>query len=243
MERKWYQEPWAIIALLVFFFPVGLYLMWRHAAWDGRIKWAVTGILAVLIVVIAVSGAVGGDDDEDSELAAAGASTPAVATATPPAPPTQPPTQAPTEPATEVPSPTTELPEFTAAECLYMLTVQEQTGVFSEALTEVSELLSEPEFLSDEWIFGVAAQLAAIRVTYDDASALDPPTSLRQVHEAYIEGLSKLNDATFLIAEGIDNLDPEPLLEATDLMLEGTQDIGRTTALIEVFGTTRFGSC
>ncbi len=113
MERKWYQQTWAIIALLWLFVPVGLYLMWRHASWGGRWKWAISGILAALVVVVAVSGAVGGGDDgDDSRTVVGGTATEA--------PPTEQGTQKPTEPPTEIATeaPTAEPTEPPAATSL-----------------------------------------------------------------------------------------------------------------------------
>lgn len=70
MEQKWYQQHWAIIVLLWIFFPVGLYLMWRHATWRPQIKWAVSGVLAILVVIVVVASAVGGggDDGDSSQV-------------------------------------------------------------------------------------------------------------------------------------------------------------------------------
>ena len=114
MEKKWYQQTWAIIVLLWLFFPIGVYLMWRHASWGLQIKWAVSGAIAVLFVLVVVVGAVGGDDDgDDSELLAAGTSTPEP-TATPELTATPEPTATlePTE--TPVPPPTPEPTEVPA---------------------------------------------------------------------------------------------------------------------------------
>ena len=33
-ERKWYQKPVTVILFLIFFFPVGLYLMWKYDLWS-----------------------------------------------------------------------------------------------------------------------------------------------------------------------------------------------------------------
>ena len=68
MERHWYQQDWAIVAFLVFFFPVGLYLMWKHAGWSSMVKWGISGVFAVLLVIVVVASATsGGSDDGDSE--------------------------------------------------------------------------------------------------------------------------------------------------------------------------------
>lgn len=44
------KRNWFIILLLIIFFPVGLYLMWRHANWSNIAKWVVTGVIALLVV-------------------------------------------------------------------------------------------------------------------------------------------------------------------------------------------------
>lgn len=52
---KWYQQTRAIILLLVFFFPAGLYLMWKYANWDRVIKTTVSIILAIATVGVLAS--------------------------------------------------------------------------------------------------------------------------------------------------------------------------------------------
>ena len=49
-ELKWYQKPTGIIILLIFFFPVGLYLMGKNDLWTKQTRWIVTGILAVIVI-------------------------------------------------------------------------------------------------------------------------------------------------------------------------------------------------
>ena len=106
MEIKWYQQPWVTIALLVLFFPAGLYLMWRYAAWDQRIKWGLTSIFALLVVVAAIAGAVGGDDESDSDRVVADEPTRAATSPTPEPLPTEEPAEDPEAPS---PEPTTEV--------------------------------------------------------------------------------------------------------------------------------------
>lgn len=54
-KKKWYQTTGGIIALLILFFPVGLFLMWKHATWNKTTKWIVTGIFAFFILIGAVT--------------------------------------------------------------------------------------------------------------------------------------------------------------------------------------------
>lgn len=49
-NKKWYQKTGSIIALLILFFPVGLFLMWRYAKWKTIVKICVTAIFLLLII-------------------------------------------------------------------------------------------------------------------------------------------------------------------------------------------------
>lgn len=55
-KKKWYQGNAAIIAFLIFFFPVGLYLMWKHANWNKKVKWIVTGVFAFFVLSNTING-------------------------------------------------------------------------------------------------------------------------------------------------------------------------------------------
>lgn len=48
METKWYQKPAAIVILLILFFPAGLFLMWKYAKWDKKVKWTLT-VVSILL--------------------------------------------------------------------------------------------------------------------------------------------------------------------------------------------------
>lgn len=53
METKlpWYKQPAIIILLLIFFFPVGLLLMWVNTNWNKKVKIAITGFFLFMVVV------------------------------------------------------------------------------------------------------------------------------------------------------------------------------------------------
>lgn len=50
-QKKWYQSNLAIIAFLILFFPVGLFLMWKYAGWNKKIKWGITGLFVILVII------------------------------------------------------------------------------------------------------------------------------------------------------------------------------------------------
>lgn len=52
---KWYQKNPVIMLLLVLFFPVGLYLMWKYSSWSPKTKWIVTGVLLIFVFIVGIS--------------------------------------------------------------------------------------------------------------------------------------------------------------------------------------------
>jgi hypothetical protein len=54
-DSKWYMTNGAIITLLVVFFPVGIYLMWKYADWQIRIKYVVSVVLSIAVIGIVAS--------------------------------------------------------------------------------------------------------------------------------------------------------------------------------------------
>lgn len=47
---KWYQKPTGIIIVLIFFFPVGLYLMWKNEIWTKATRIVVSIIFGLLLI-------------------------------------------------------------------------------------------------------------------------------------------------------------------------------------------------
>ena len=63
-EKKFYQKNWFVILTLIFVFPIGLYLMWRHTDWKPKTKKIVTGIVGFIFVLNLFSS----DDESKSDV-------------------------------------------------------------------------------------------------------------------------------------------------------------------------------
>jgi hypothetical protein len=46
VKRPWWQHEAAIAWALILFFPLGLWLMWKHAPWRPAVKWGWTAAFA-----------------------------------------------------------------------------------------------------------------------------------------------------------------------------------------------------
>lgn len=49
-KQKWYKKTGWIVFMLIFFFPVGLFLMWKYAKWNKFVKVAISVFFAILIL-------------------------------------------------------------------------------------------------------------------------------------------------------------------------------------------------
>src|SRR5699024_8244701 len=63
-EKKFYQKNWFVILTLIFVFPIGLYLMWRHTDWKPKTKKIVTGIVSFIFILNLFSS----DDESKNDV-------------------------------------------------------------------------------------------------------------------------------------------------------------------------------
>lgn len=53
---KWYQRTGWILVFLIFFFPVGCYLMWKYRpGWNKWVKWPLTAVFGLWFLIIAAT--------------------------------------------------------------------------------------------------------------------------------------------------------------------------------------------
>ncbi len=47
--RKWYDRKTVVVLLLILFFPVGLYALWKNTTFTTKTKWVLAGVVIVLV--------------------------------------------------------------------------------------------------------------------------------------------------------------------------------------------------
>ena len=206
-----------------------------------------------ILIIAAIIGAIGNmfespaPDEEPvaaAEVTATATPTPAptatvaptptpepTATPTPVPEPTATPTPAPTATPTPVPTPTPDR-SVEIAEQRYLNEVIEINEVVAHSLSRIGELTDNPQPWSDSWITQMGAQFAAIRVSYERAQRLEPPPAFADVHPVWLDALRLLDEATYLLADGIDNRDPDLIGQAAETINEATARIQEASALM-----------
>lgn len=65
INKKWYQKSWGIGLLLLCVFPVGAYLLWKYGEFNVKTKKILTGIFAVIFLIMMFSS--GNDSQEPAK--------------------------------------------------------------------------------------------------------------------------------------------------------------------------------
>lgn len=51
LDDVWFVKIWAVILLLILFFPVGFYMMWKYQPWNMYIKIGITVVISVFFLI------------------------------------------------------------------------------------------------------------------------------------------------------------------------------------------------
>ncbi len=49
-NQKWHEKPVVVVLLLIFFFPLGLYFMWKNKIWSNKARIGITVVIALLVI-------------------------------------------------------------------------------------------------------------------------------------------------------------------------------------------------
>jgi len=49
-KLKWHHRPISIILLLIVFFPLGLYFMWKNGIWSNTSRWVISIFFALIVI-------------------------------------------------------------------------------------------------------------------------------------------------------------------------------------------------
>ena len=127
--------------------------------------------------------------------------------------------------------PTPECPSV--GEQIYFLTMADIMGRLAEDLIEFSSLSLEAgaNWLvtqDSSWVLDVALVLSGFQVTADEISSISAPQSVQPIHSDMLQVASSLRAVVPLFSRGVDNLDADLILAATQQM----EEIGRLASVI-----------
>lgn len=203
-QQKWYKTNAGIIVLLILFFPVGLYLMWRYTQWNSKAKWAITGIFAFLTLVSMITNT---SAEHSSQLA-----TPVpTVQATHPAPTsTVMPKPTPTPIPTPTPEPVQQVPQQPSQTLTVTFTGESATVGDANSYVAVHTLPGAALTISVKYCSGRYATSESLKGTQyanaagDNIWTWDPETTCTGTATAYVtaslNGQSASNSVSFPVS-------------------------------------------
>ena len=118
------------------------------------------------------------------------------------------------------------------AELTYLTYLEGHLEGMSYAMGGLAQLVLDPQFSDDDWKAEVLVYMVLIKLGYEEAQAMDCPSSMSHIHNIYVQGLSHFSTAMDLLAEGIDYFDADSISRATTEMDIGAVLIGEAAQLM-----------
>ena len=117
----------------------------------------------------------------------------------------------------------------------YAAAIADHAYRVSDTITQLSELMINPQLGNDTWASQVKAELATIQSLYDEVTQMSTPVSMVGIHSTYSTAMSLYQYASQSIAQGIDTLDVNLINQAIAEINAGTQLLNEAIALLNEF--------
>ena len=210
-KKAWYQHTIITVLSLTFFFPVGLYLMWRYSDWNKWAKIIITGFFALFVLSIANSPD-SADTSTDTQ------------TQTP---------QTENSPTVSEEAPTAEPDQSSKDFSLYaqsMLQVMPLIDSGNESIIKAGEYGQNLEMeLASMYIQQAQESYEEARNKLDD---IQVPVEAEEIHGLLTKALDEYLLAVSIYQEGVDTMDADRILEGVEHYNAGTEYINQTTEKI-----------
>ena len=128
-----------------------------------------------------------------------------------------------------------ETPSLTTSEQDYATTMAEHSSSVGEAMSNLSDLMGNPQIGYDEWTIDVATEVTVIRLLYEEVQEIEPPSSMADIHYNYVQAMWHYNRSMDLLVEGIDTLNPDLMDQAISEIEMGTEYLNEAIELTEDF--------
>ena len=136
-------------------------------------------------------------------------------------------------PTTEQQQPQQPQSPYTPEEQQYAEKMINHLSALNETFATLGPMLQEARLFDNEWKIGVAAQLARMQQLNEEFKAITPPESLKDVHAKFAAAMKDIEPVPDLLAKGIDNLDADALLKATEHLANGSQKMQEANKALE----------
>lgn len=112
----------------------------------------------------------------------------------------------------------------------YLAKVGGQGDMLVNGMSQLGVLLGDANFADQDWRLQVAVSMGMMRAAHETLSGITPPADLESLHLRITDATEDCNDATVMLARGLDNIDPALINEAGALIIRCTDKMNAITA-------------
>ena len=211
-KKAWYQHNIAIILLLTFFFPIGIYLMWRSSDWHKWAKILVTSFFALFILSVINSPNSSNNSGADSTKQTA---------------------QPSSAPNTQEIQPSIEQEQSSNDFSLYAQSMVQIMPIIDNGNQSI---IKTGEYGQDLEIELASFYVKQAQESYGEARSklaeIQVPPEAQEIHDLITSALDEYLTAVTIYQEGIDTLDADRILEGVEHYNVGTNYLNRATEKI-----------
>ena len=109
----------------------------------------------------------------------------------------------------------------------YVNEIAINSGAMSQALTEISHLISNPKIGNEQWYRDLAVQMETIQLTHQEFTEMEVPIGLKEAHSILLDATGDCNKAMDYLESGIDYLNLNDIELATDYMVLASDYMGQ----------------
>jgi len=120
-------------------------------------------------------------------------------------------------------------------ELLYINNVYTISSTCIDALDSLSNLFLIYQPLDGDWLSAAHAEILLIQWSVEDARGLVPPASMSHIHNVFLDGMEKYDDAMTLLAGNINNLSQANIDSIELKFTEGAEYFSEAADLLAIF--------
>lgn len=215
VSDKWYTKTVWIVVLIILFFPVGLYLMWKYTNWNKFVKWGLTIIFALFFLASINSSSSSNKTQQTTSNGSHPTSTPA---------PTKNPTPSPTI------SPQREAIIRYGTQVTSLI---DQFQTQNETITYDANNIQSVGL--DKFRTDAITAEATYKAIQGQLNAMTVPPEMVETHSHITTAMSLYVQGMDEVVKGIDNNDASEITVGANLYSQGTDEVNKATDAINAY--------
>ncbi|MBE5107209.1 hypothetical protein IGI01_18550 [Bacillus thuringiensis] len=116
-------------------------------------------------------------------------------------------------------------------EAEYRQVIAKHSQEIGKALGKMRTMFQTPQMQNKEWVGKAVVALAMVKNSADNPPSVPVPAKYNEVNIIYLKSMEKYSQATETMANGMDSMDTDQMLQASRPLNEGNDHMNKATKL------------